>query len=172
MKKLIISLIIAVLVAGTVFAQPIMEERNPGTKVKPEKLKDAGPQLKKNRMRERNSVSIEGVLKLEKGFVAVESTDKVYIVPMLNRYIGFINGLREGEKVSVEGYEFKSMIHPTKVTIDGKSYDFIALNRGQGQGQGFEKRDFRPDNNRRTLPPRRNNQGDRNKFNRYGRYCW
>ena len=145
MKKLIICLIIAVLIAGTVSAQPIREQRNP--------LRDVNPQSGNNRAREANSVTVEGVLKLEKGFVAVESADTVYIVPMLNRYIGFINGLREGAKVSVEGYEFKSMIRPTKVTIDGKSYDFIAWNRGQGPGQGFGRRDFRPDNGRRVPCP-------------------
>jgi len=135
MKKLIISLIIVVLIVGTVFAQPIMEERNQGPKVKPERLNDANPQSKNNRAREGKSVSVEGTLKLEKGFVAVESANTVYYVPMLNRYIGFITGLREGEKVSVEGYERKNMIRPTKVTIDGKSYDFIAWDRGQRFGR-------------------------------------
>jgi len=135
MKKLIISLIIVVLIVGTVFAQPIMEERSQGSKVKPERLNDANPQSRNNRAREGKSVSVEGTLKLEKGFVAVESADKVYIVPMLNRYIGFITGLREGEKVSVEGYERKNMIRPIKVTIDGKSYDFIAWDRGQRFGR-------------------------------------
>jgi len=135
MKKLIISLIIVVLIVGTVFAQPIMEERNQNPKVKPERLNDANPQSGNNRAREGKSVSVEGTLKLEKGFVAVESANTVYYVPMLNRYIGFITGLREGEKVSVEGYERKNMIRPTKVTIDGKSYDFIAWNRDQGFGR-------------------------------------
>jgi hypothetical protein len=135
MKKIIISLIIVVLIVGTVFAQPIMEERNSAPKVRPERLNDANPQSRNNRVREGKSVSVEGTLKLEKGFVAVESANTVYYVPMLNRYIGFITGLREGEKVSVEGYERKNMIRPTKVTIDGKSYDFIARDRGQGFGR-------------------------------------
>jgi len=163
MKKIIIFLIIAILIAGTVSAQPIKDQRNSAPKVNPEQLNDANPKSRNNRVRESKSVSIEGVLKLEKGFVAVESADTVYYVPMLNRYIGFITGLREGEKVSVEGYEFRNMIRPTKVTINGKSYDFTAWNRGQGQG--FEKRDFRPDNNRRAPAPRWNNQSN----GRYGR---
>jgi hypothetical protein len=102
--------------------------------VNPEQLNDANPP-RNNRARESKPVSVEGVLKLEKGFVAVESADKVYIVPMLNRYIGFITGLREGEKVSVEGYERKNMIRPTKVTVGGKSYDFFAWDRGQRFGR-------------------------------------
>jgi hypothetical protein len=171
MKKIIISLIIVVLVVGTVFAQPIMEERNSAPRVKPERLNDPNPQSRNNRARESKSISIEGTLKLEKGFVAVENAEKVYIVPMLNRYIGFITGLREGEKVSVEGYEFHSMIRPTKATIDGKSYDFIAWNRGQGPGQGFGGRDFRQDNNRRSPAPRWNNQGN-GRYGGYGGCCW
>ncbi|GBU26687.1 hypothetical protein R84B8_00197 [Treponema sp. R8-4-B8] len=162
MKKLIIFLVIAVLVAGTISAQPIRDQRNSGSGEKPEQLNDATRQQRGSRSEVR-SVTVEGVLKLEKGFVAVESADKVYVVPMLNRYIGFISGLREGEKVSVEGYEFRSMIRPTKVTIDGKSYDFIAWNHGQGPKHGFGKRDFRPDNNRRIPSPRGDNQGRRNR---------
>jgi len=172
MKKIIISLIIAVLVASAVSAQPIMEQRNPGPKVNPERLNNAGgPQLRNNRVRENKSISVEGVLKLDKGFVAVQSTDTVYYVPMLNRYIGFITGLREGEKVSVEGYESKKMIRPTKVTIDGKSYDFIAWNSSQDPSQGFGKRDFRPDNNRRAPAPRLNNQSNGTRYGRGSRCC-
>jgi hypothetical protein len=133
MKKAIIFLIIAILIAGTISAQPIRDQRNPAPKENSEQLKD-NPQSG-SRRREARSVSVEGVLKLEKGFVAVESANTVYYVPMLNRYIGFITGLREGEKVSVEGYERRNMIRPTKVTIDGKSYDFVARDRGQGFGR-------------------------------------
>jgi len=171
MKKLIIFTVIAILTAGTVFAQPIREERNSGPKVKPEQSSDANTQTRNNRVRERNSVSVEGVLKLEKGFIAVESADAVYIVPMLNRYVGFITGLREGEKVSVEGYEYKNMIRPTKVTLDGKSYDFLSWDRGQSPGSQFEKRDFRQDNNRRTPSPRWDNQSNGSRFGGNGNCC-
>jgi hypothetical protein len=132
MKKLIIFLITAILIAGTVFAEPIREQRNPRPQEKTEQLRDV-PRSRNNRAREGNSVTVEGVLKLEKGFVAVENDGAVYTVPMLNRYIGFITGLREGEKISVEGYEFRNMIRPTKVTIDGKSYDFMARDRTPGR---------------------------------------
>jgi len=154
MKKLIIFPIIAVLITGAVFAQPIREQRNSVSNENSEQSTD-NTQSRSGRARAGKLVSVEGVLKLEKGFVAVESADTVYYVPMLNRYIGFITGLREGARVSIEGYEFRKMIRPTNVTIDGKSYDFIAWNRGQR----FGKQDFRPDNNRSAPPPRWNNQG-------------
>jgi hypothetical protein len=144
MKRFLVFSIIAFLIAGMVSAEPIKEQRNSAPKTAKEQKGDA------------NSVKIDGVLKLEKGFVAVESADNVYIVPMLNRYIGFITDLREGAKVSVEGYEFKNMIRPTKVTIEGKSYDFMSWDRNQAPG--FEKRDFRPDKDRRAHVPRWDNQ--------------
>jgi hypothetical protein len=102
-KKLFIFLFIAVLFAGTVSAQSRTD-------------------------RGRNSVlvTVEGILKLQRGFIAVESGEASYLVPELTRYIGFIEGLKEGAKVSVEGYAFGNTIHPAKVTIAGKSYDFAA----------------------------------------------
>ena len=132
MKKLSIFMFIAVLIAGTIYAQPIKEQRaedelkiNKEQKRgnRPERMQGYGAQ---KRQPQGNSVSVEGTLKLEKGFVAVESGESVYIVPMLNRYIGFIGGLKEGEKVSVEGRGYRNMIQPQKVTIGEKSYDFAA----------------------------------------------
>jgi hypothetical protein len=79
---------------------------------------------------EREAVTVNGTLKLERGLIAVASGESVYLLPILNRYIGFINGLKEGENVSIEGYLFRNVLHPTKVTVAGQSYDFGA--RGQG----------------------------------------
>jgi len=148
MKRFGFVLLIAVLLAGTVSAQS------------------------RDNQRQNNAVvTIEGTLKLDRGFVAVESGDSVYYVPMLNRYIGFISDLREGAGVSVEGYASRRIINPTKITIEGKSYDFIASGQnaprfrndsfGPARG-GFEPRgnfgrdsnNFRPD--RRNAP----NRGD------------
>jgi len=143
-KKLIILMIAAVLIAGTAFAQPIKEQREAELRDQQEKAQ--------RKDRQNNTVSVEGTLKLEKGFVAVQNEESVYLVPMLNRYIGFIDGLKEGEKVSIEGRGFKNMIQPLKVTIGEKSYDFIAPPRGSGfNNQGFnhhyDKRD-KPHSNR------------------------
>jgi hypothetical protein len=106
-KKFAVFLFISVLLAGTIFAQN----------------KDNRPD-RNNRKQEVTKVTIDGILKLEKGVVAVASGDSVYFVPRLNRYIGFIDGLKEGTKVSVEGSQIKDVIRPVKVTINGKSYDF------------------------------------------------
>ncbi|MCL2210958.1 MAG: hypothetical protein FWB95_03435 [Treponema sp.] len=146
MKRLTISLIIIALIAGSISAQPIKDARSEA----------AGPQAgnrqerairpeAQNLQNQANNVTVEGTLKLEKGFVAVENGDNVYLVPMLNRYIGFIGGLKEGAKVTVEGRGFKNMIQPVKLDIDGKAYDFFVPIHGQ---QTFKKQSF--DNRRDT----------------------
>jgi len=123
-----------------------------------------------NRQVEYKSVNITGTLQLEKGFVAVKSGDSVYSIPLLNRYIGFIDGLKEGNTISLEGYEFRNFIHPVKATINEKSYDF-SMGRNQG-GSEFRNEHIRPEN--RNFSPGFNNpgQGRRNfEQNRSGCSC-
>jgi hypothetical protein len=160
MKKLFVLLMIVIMIAGTVSAQTIREQE-----------RNTAPQPGYNRDRFNNSVTVEGDLKLDKGFVAVESAGTVYYVPMLNRYIGFITGLKEGAKVSVEGHEFRNTIQPTKVTVDGKSYDF--MDHGPGYGYGRQNYQYR-DNNRRGSPNSQwnNNYGHRNRNGGGGCWCW
>jgi len=126
-KKLLIILCIGVLIAGTVSAQAIREQQ-----------REAAPQARNNRQenlnnqnnqnnnnqRANNIITVNGTLKLERGLVAIESGDNVYYVPMLTRYIGFINGLREGASISVEGSRFRNSIQPAKVTLEGRTYNF------------------------------------------------
>jgi hypothetical protein len=126
MKKIISIMVIAIFIAGTIYAQ---ERANP-----------------RDRQRADNSVSVEGNLKLEKGFVAVESGDSVYLIPLLNRYIGFINGLREGARVSVEGNTFRNVIMPRKVVIDNKTYEFLA------GGPGIQRNNFVPGGQKNFAP--------------------
>jgi hypothetical protein len=136
-KKLFIFVFIAVLFAGTVSAQ-----------------------TREDRRSNSNLVTLEGILKLQRGSIAVESKDASYFVPMLTQYIGFIDGMKEGAKVSVEGYVFGNTIHPTKVTIEGKSYDFIVGGHGPGFGSrndfpGYGRNNFGPNMPGRFGPNRR-----------------
>jgi hypothetical protein len=172
MKKLFVFLTIAILIAGTVSAQAIREQRRePNSQRKSEQPRNAAPQARNSHVREINSATVEGTLKLDKGYVAVESAGTVYYVPMLNRYIGFITGLREGAKVSVEGREFNNMLQPVKVTIDGKSYDFMAWDRGTGPGYGRQNFQNRDNYQRGSPNSRWNNHGYRNRNSRGG-CCW
>jgi len=135
MKRVVIFLLAGILVTGAIFAQEKAE--------RPE------------RSREVKTVTIDGILKLEKGMVAVDSGESVFVIPVLNRYINFINDLKEGAKISVEGNAIRNLIMPKKVTIEGKSYD-IASGIGERMGnfnfkQGRDNRgpgkNFGPGNN-------------------------
>jgi len=141
MKKLTVFVLISIMVAGSVFAQPIREQRgaNPQTRVGPQA---GSPQARGEGQREIPKVTVNGTLKLDRGLIAVESGETLLPVPMLNRYIGFISGLREGSNVSVEGFQIRNMLHPTKVTIDGQTYDFARLMQNTRFGFGNDNRNM------------------------------
>jgi hypothetical protein len=105
MKKLGFLTAVACLAAGTIFAQG---------------WGDAS-----------QTITVNGTLQLQNGQIAVASGNTVYFVPTLGRYIGFIDGLKEGARVSIDGYASGNYLEPSKVTLDGKSYDF---NTNQGWG--------------------------------------
>ena len=98
-------------------------------------------------------VKIEGTLQLFNGQFAVASGNKIYYVPRIGRYVGFIESLKEGANVSFEGYVAGNFLQPLKMTISGKSYD---LGPGGAPGGG-RMGDF-------------NNRNDRG-FNGFGPRC-
>ena len=163
MKKTIFLLVIAALAIGAVSAQNRGNWQN-----------------QNNRQSNFNSVTIEGTLKLERGIIAVAKDDTTYFVPVLSRYIGFIEGLKEGNIAVIEGYEYRNVIYPSKVTIDNKSYDFPSLAQARpdfpgsrdnrmNNNNGRNQPDFRPNHNRNqhhrnwhNYPPHQRGRHDRN----------
>ena len=109
MKKLVLVIAIACLVIGAAFAQ--------------------------NWGNASQIISVSGTLQLQSGVIAVASGNNTYLVPSLTQYIGFIEGLREGAQISIDGFASGNYIQPTKVTINGKVYDFPA-NAPQGMVYG------------------------------------
>jgi len=98
------------------------------------------------------TVKVEGKLALVNGMIAVQSGGKTYYVGSLNRLIGFIDGLKEGASVKLEGYAFALPGAPeylylrvTKLSFNGKDYDLSnSFGRGpagpmgiNGPGAGF-----------------------------------
>jgi len=62
--------------------------------------------------------------------IAVIDKDTTYLAMSLNRYTGFIDGLKEGAAVTLEGYALPSpqndkvkMLRVQKMTLNGKDYD-------------------------------------------------
>jgi hypothetical protein len=81
------------------------------------------------------TLTVSGTLQLQNGAIAVVNGGTAYYVPTLERFIGFIDGLKEGAQVSVEGYAApNNYVQAVKLTIGGKSYDLVPI--GQ-QGMAY-----------------------------------
>ena len=111
MKKLVFLAVIAVLVVGSVYAQGWGSVTPP-----------APPE----------TVRVEGALQLQNGHIVLSTGTAVYFVPGLMRYVGFIEGLREGARISAEGFASGNILQPTKLTVAGREYDFITNTPGWG----------------------------------------
>jgi len=182
MKKITVLFFIAIMIAGAAFAQPIREQRREAVpqaerqrEIDPQRHRpDVRPQPPREnhrlpeaeRRREAALITVNGTLKLEQGIVAIQSEGETYLVPMLNRFIGFISVLREGADISVEGYQIRNIINPTKATIDGQSYDFKRLAQNNMNFNNFHRDS--PRMNRENFWQRQDNQNckDKHKHNR------
>ena len=78
----------------------------------------------------RESVSVSGNLAVTRGGISVESGGITYLTFGLNSLVGFVDGLKEGAQVALEGYaaqipknEKEKIMHVTKMTLNGKEYD-------------------------------------------------
>jgi hypothetical protein len=149
MKKIVIIFTIAFLVIGTISAQ------GSGRQIIPEPVK------------------IEGTLQLQNGQFAVASGNNTYYVPMIGRYVGFIDALKEGSNVSFEGYVRGNFLMPVKMTIGGKSYDLAAGRAfGDRRNNDFNNRNDRGWNNRDRNDRNRKDWGRNDRgFNGFGPCC-
>jgi len=82
------------------------------------------------------SVNVSGNLTIAQGMIAVIDKDTTYLARGLNRYTGFIDGLKEGAAVTLEGYALSSpkndkvkLLHVEKMTLNGKDYDLAMPRR-------------------------------------------
>ena len=76
------------------------------------------------------AVTISGNLIVAHGRPALKSGDVTYIVGGLNRLTGFVDGLKEGAQVTIEGAAFSRLkedktkfLRPAKLTLNGKTYE-------------------------------------------------
>jgi hypothetical protein len=122
MKKLAIALAAALMVAGFASAQTNVANTSAQAQV---------------------LTKVSGKLELVQGVIAIKSGSKTYLVPELQRFVGFVKGVEEGGTVAVEGYEsavpFATdvvFLHLTKLTVGGKDYDLSQYAQGKG-GRGM-----------------------------------
>jgi len=85
---------------------------------------------------------LEGKLTLINGMIGIQSKDKTYYVHIPGRLYGFVDGLKEGAQVKLEGYEYPLPQAPnyvnflvTKLSLGGKDYDLSTLGQGM-RGRG------------------------------------
>jgi len=74
--------------------------------------------------------TVSGNLSIAQGMIAVVSGDTTWLVRGINRYIGFIDGLKEGAEVTLEGYAMPASrdknvksLQVQKMTLNGKDYE-------------------------------------------------
>ena len=85
------------------------------------------------------TVTVSGALSIAYGRPALESGEVTYIIAGLNRLAGFVDGLKEGAQITIEGAAISmqkesqiKFLRPVKLTLNGKTYD-MALPRNELQ---------------------------------------
>jgi hypothetical protein len=131
MKRIIVIVAAGLIAAASLSAQAIGPRQNfaPGTA---------------NAAVTQEVVKVEGKLSLINGMIGIKDKDKTYYVGGLNRLIGFVDGLKEGATVKLEGYAVAVAGAPeylhfraTKMTFAGKDYDLSqTMGRGGMMGAG------------------------------------
>jgi hypothetical protein len=95
-------------------------------------------------------VKVSGNLSIVHGRIAVVSNDTVYYAGGLNRFVGFIDGLKEGAMVNLEGaaYQFSGdgkvkFLRVNKLSLNGKDYDLSPPADGfAAPGSSFPSRGY------------------------------
>jgi hypothetical protein len=89
-------------------------------------------------------VTISGSMIVANGFPALKSGDVTYFVSGISRLVGFIDGLKEGAQVTIEGQARPAsqdgklkILHPKKMTLNGKSYDLALPELNMNFWRGF-----------------------------------
>jgi len=110
MKKIVLFCLFAAIMGGSIFAQ----SNAPTT-------------------------TIRGTLGLSNGRISVVDGDVTYYVRGLGRFVGFIDGLKEGAQVSLDGYaaaprtegQKDRFFNPVKLTLNGKNYEIGSPDAGK-----------------------------------------
>ena len=156
MKKALIAVAIAFLVIGAASAQPFTQQTRPWS-VQPGYGQMATPGYGRNYTAPAVSqfvvekITLEGTLELVNARVAIKKDNKTYFVMIPSRLYGFVDGLKEGASVKVEGYSHEIPgvkdsygVQVNTLTLNGKTIDlgtaagtFGAMGRGAMGGQGM-----------------------------------
>ena len=125
MKKIVLLCVLSVIICGGIFAR----SNTPTT-------------------------TISGTLGLSNGRISVVSGNITYYVRGLERFVGFIDGLKEGAQVSLDGYaaaprmegQRDKLFYPVTLALNGKNYEVGSSDAGRmtrgrnGRGTGSRGR--------------------------------
>ena len=124
MKKALVVVAIAFLLVGAASAQPRM-----GQGVAPFYGQGYGFQAPTVTIA-LEKISLEGTLELVDSRVAIKKDSKTYFVMIPNRLYGFVDGLKEGASVKVEGYSHEIpglkdtyAVRVNTLTLNGRTID-------------------------------------------------
>ena len=129
MKRTVLFVVLAIFAITAVSAHP---GNRPGRNNKPGEHPRFNWQNNQNRVPRMaaEKVTVSGSLIIAKGMIAVKSNDITYAAAGLNRFIGFIDGLKEGANVTLEGMAMTGpgdgntkFLRVQKMTLNGKEYD-------------------------------------------------
>ena len=88
------------------------------------------------------AVTVSGSLIVANGMPAIKSGDVTYFVSGISRLAGFVDGLKEGALVTIEGMALTNpkdntfkFLRSSKLTLNGKTYE-LAPPAGQRQWRG------------------------------------
>lgn len=133
MKKALIAVAIAFIALGAASAQPFNRQNQvpygmgqmngPGAGRGYSYAQQATPIVVEK-------VTVEGKLELVSGRVAIKQDSKTYFVMIPGHLYGFIDGLKEGATVKIEGYAHaipsakdSFALRASTLTLNGKTYD-------------------------------------------------
>lgn len=88
-------------------------------------------------------ITLDGTLELVNSQIAIKKDAKTYYVMIPNRLVGFVDGLKEGASVKVEGYSHEIVglkdsfgVRVDSLTLNGKTIDLSTQAAPVGAGYG------------------------------------
>ena len=128
MKTKILFILLAVTLVAMVSAQP--QPQAPGQRQGQGQGQERRERQSRTDRPAAETVTVTGSMVVANGMPALKSDDATYFVTGISRLIGFVDGLKEGAQVTVEG---RSMANPrdetvkylraSKLTIGGRNYE-------------------------------------------------
>jgi len=147
MKKALIAVAIAFLVIGAASAQPFAQQSRPSFGQQRMGQMNVpgygrGYNLPAQNTIVLEKITLEGNLELVDSRVAIKKDNKTYFVMIPNRLYGFVDGLKEGASVKIEGSSHEIVgvkdsfaVRAETLTLNGKTID-LGATAGTFGGRG------------------------------------